>query len=1052
MAGIGESNGVDDCAKDPQPYYGYDPKCPQDFPFDEDNPMLAGNGVGHIVDANMLRDQGRSSKALILGMAFFGISAIVLFVWIFLLGGAGECKVSQLCDTRDRSSYIASESSSRKFDFLVPTKLLWISMFNGTIVLLLATLYAFSVVGERVGTSAMAEMACHIRNGAQLCLSRMSLVAMAPIVSFFVLLVVGPGWRVAGGFGIGALLVLITSYSNSKISLAGNVRTTAALLSGLVEALKVGLSTGSAIGLSIVSVGIVGLSSSYLMFQDVRCLAGFAFGVSTVALLAKISGGIFSKAADIGAGALVRTGNTSSEDDRQNPTVVADLAGDVIGSVFAGSADCFETFAASIAATALLGSSLPFFQRNQFAMCVFNHLYVDNRCGLFGYPQQLSYASYLCKTNDFYLKYPRLSVWQSNAAFVALPFLLASVGILASAIATACARLAARQGKNPEDLEPATSTVVGRIQKTNILAVILVVFGSAALCFLLFGRKSMFQQAAGLGQSRNLPVFKLSNDEAACVNTFVLPGESDNPVALPSGALTNSGRYSPVSTLGFEFGDARRTPWRLFGCILIGLLEGQLINVIAIYFTTAACPPAHAAARCEKYGAGAFIIQVFGSGMMSTLSPMVIVVASVLATYNLFEFYGIALCSVAVLSTLGINMSNMAIGPVADNAIGIARMSQPATSPDNFSAGRGLNVVGNVLQSTGKSYLNVASIMTTCGVVAALVNESGLTPSSRDLVGTPRVLGRVLQSSSTLVDTYVVASIFIGFMIPYILTGVLLTSVYGASRTVVYESRKQRRDCPEILSAQSGALPNYSRCVQHLTRVAITEMVIPFIGVILTPLILGFGFGQKALVGVLVAAIASSFLLSSLMIHSGEAWDTFKNLLESDSIDNKAICGPATTEAVSSGDMIGDAFKDTAAPCLSVSIKTMTTVGLVSVSLMEPDGRDGWIGAVLMAAFVVIGAAYSIWRLKDAKVRQTELRQGETEENGGRTPAPPKKVSPFYINSCTWGVDNVVPGSQMHEALEASEQQHGSVDPRPMPGLSDRSSMDREKLQELKQA
>lgn len=994
----------------------------------------------------MLRDQGRTSKALFLGIGFLVLSTIILVVWFFLIGGTGSCKVEQLCDTRDRTSYVSESQAPRNFEFLVPTKLLWVAMLTASIGLLVASCYAFVLLKKRVGTLAMAEFSNRIRQSAQFFFLRVLLLVAVSSVLMFILVGVGPGWRIAGGFAIGCLLSLSTCFLNSKISFAGNARVSGAALENVLIASKLGLRTGSVMGLVLAGLALVGISATYLMYEDVRAVAGFAFGASIVALASRLGGGIFSKAADIGADALVGSNGINAEDHPENPAVVADITGDVLGSIYGGAADYSASFAASIAATAMLGSSLPFFQRNQFAMCVFNHLYVDNRCGQFGYPQQLSYATFICKTDDFYLQYPRLSVWQSNALFVALPFLLASVGLLASVVATAKFHVPSDKTASESEGESTPVRYFRTAQINNVLSALLLIAGSAALCFILFGGSSSFQKAAGLGGNELLPAFKLSSDSKACMNTFLL--DSSTAVTLPSGEFADNGYYKPTSTLGFEFSQARWTAWRLFACILIGICLGQITDMIGVYYTMTAYPPMQAAERAERYGAGAYIAQVMGDGMMSTLIPMILTAASVLGTYNLFGFYGIALCSVALLSTTGVNVSTSALGTFADMAAGTLRSCRHSLPERTESSAAAMSAVACACQAAGSAAYNVSALFTACGVLAALVNESGLTPSSRDLVGTPRILGRVVQSAATLADTYVIASMFIGFCIPFIVTGLLFVSVHTISRSVVHDfKRAAAEDAAQGRKPGGGAHDRYKAYIQSLTRSSLLAVVFPFSGVIMTPLIVGFGFGQRALVGVLVSTVAASYLLSTMMIHSGGLWAVAKRK----SLEHSGLDGGAASilrkDAVRSGDAVGDVFKNTAGPVLNAYAITATLVGLVAVSAMQPDGRKGWIGAVLLLVYMVLGLAYTVWWARDSRSRSRAPAQDAGDDDEfGQIPAPAKRVSPFYERRTTYVADTVVPGSQMHDAMLAAEQEQVLGDPGRLPGMSDRDTIDRERL------
>jgi Na+/H+-translocating membrane pyrophosphatase len=1042
-------------------YYGYGPKSPQDFPFEEDKSFapLLDSSLANIVDPKMLRDHGRVSVVLLLGMAFFALSFVVLLVWFFLLGGAGECKVKRLCDVRDRSSYATGGFVPKNFEFLVPAKLVWISLAISCVGLLTAACYAFSVLRCDVGTAGMAAIAAHIHAGSYAFLTTEFLAMLLPLFVIFIIVGVGPGWRVAAGFIFGSLLSAAACYAGLSIATSGNVRTCAAAQSGALAGLKVAFRTGAVVGLAMVSLGLAGISFAYLMFQDIRTLGGFAVGASIVALFARIAGGVFAKAADIGADAVGKFEEGVPVDDPRNPASIADLVGDNVGTVAGGSADYFESFVGSIAAAALLGATLPFFHRDQYAMCVFNHLYIDARCGPFGYPQQLSYAAFVCKANDFYLKYPRLSVWQSNATFVALPFLLAAVGVLASVLATVHVRVGPAVEDEQADKAGVIRSLLRSVRVNTVLAGLLVVGGAAALCFSLFGRGSAFQRGAGLGSAENLPVFRLSDEPNACINTFLLPGSTDTSTLVPSGDFSNSGRYRPLSTIGFQFGEARQTPWRLWGCILIGLALGQAITYLAAYSTAAAYGPTQGIASAGAYGAGAVIIQGLGAGMAATVLPMALVVSSILGSYNLFGYYGVALCSVALLSTLGLTLGAVAYGPVADNAVAIAEMARPPLPRAVRKTSDALDVLGNTAAVAGGGFANVSAVLTALALLAALIHESGLTPSPRDLAGTPRLLGRVLVGSTTLagssslVDIFVVASVFIGIMLPFLFSGLVVLSVSRVARTVTFESRRQLRQVEGLRAGTSGAKPDYAHCVRTVARSAVLETVVPAAAVIMAPLIVGFGFGQMALVGMLLGAVGSGYLLSTVMSHAGGAWDNAKKLVESGHHGEGCGGGSEWHASTAAADTVGDPLKDTAGPSLNVCIKVMCAIGLVAVPIMEPDRRTGWIGAILLAVFIVCATVFGVWNVRRTSEAHAALREGDdVDADDWATTPPPKRVSPFYVAGSTWAPETVVPGSQMHEALAASGRWALPVDVSRLPGVSDRDEVDIQNLQHVKTA
>lgn len=1014
---------------DPSRYYGYELQSPQDHIFDEDDVEFGKVGC-KTLDPEMLRDNARTSITSFLAIGFTATALLVLVIWFFLIGGVGDCKVDRLCDIRDKSASSSSGFSPKNFEFLVPTKLVWLGITLGTLCLLVASFHAFFTIRKSIGSPGMAEVTGRIQTACFRIISK-EIVFMALLaVLLFILIGVGPGWRLAGAFVIGTLVSLVTCYAAVWISTSGNARTAAATGEGSHVGLKTGFRTGAIIGLVMASIAIIGVSSVYLMFEDVRALIGFATGASTVALFAMIFGAIFTNAANLAGTASTKNALHGASYTTKS---IARLLSDNVSSIFGGNADCFESLVGSITATAILGSYLPFFHRDPFAMCVFNHLYVDNQCGTFGYPRKLSYASYICKSGDFYLQYPRLSVWQSNTAFVALPFLVAAVGVLASVVSTFFVRIPVEESSDT-DVESQQETKKTRqllwsMRMNRLLTTALVLVGLFVLFFILFGPASQFQKGTGLGSEEKLPSFELSSKPGACVNSFLTAESASSPAELlPKGQFSTKGRYTPLSTLGFEFGESRQTYWRLFLCSCIGVALGQLLYFLTEYFTDTSYSTIQKLASIAFYGPGAVMLEGIGKGMLSTALSMSLVLFSVFGAYNIFGFYGVALSSVSMLSTLGLTMSGLAHEPIMHNAARISELSRPLLKTEVFEDIRALQKLGDVSTASAKVFASSAAALTGYSILAALVHESELAPSPRGLVGSPRMLGEVLFNPSSMVDVYVVVSLLIGFMLPFLFAGQILLALSRASHV---NSISFRENSP---SAESNENDDKS-FVHAVSNYALVETVLPAFIAIMAPLIVGFSFGQGALVGMLVAAIGGGYLITAMVSNSSGAWRNANTVI---------LAWKNGPESMAANPLVEDSFRDTIGPALNTFIKMIAIVGLISAPLMEPDRKNGWIGALLLALSVIFICGFGLWSARFNKRSAENIGAGDSASSVIR--APPKKVSPFYVEGPTWRRDEIFPGSQMHDALVAQSEMESHVNMQvntaSLPGLSERSEMD----------
>jgi K(+)-stimulated pyrophosphate-energized sodium pump len=1014
-------------------YYGYAPVTIQDYPFAEElkrNKM--DRDLAEIVDPAMLSDHGRTSKVLLVGIVLFCITFIILVVYLALISG---CKVEMLCDTLDNSTFVTSRYKFSTYEFPIPTKMVWMAMTVGVLGLIVSCYFGFSIIRRNVGTPRMAEIATFIKRGSLVFVAT-GLLAMAPIIlTAFVLLMSLVNPRTGGAYGIGALLSAIAFYTSVGVSVRGNVRTAAASHAGLNQGVNVVFRTGAVAGLCVISIGLTGLSAVYLMFEDVHALSGFVLGASTVALFVRIGGGIFSKSSSTGAAQVHLIQAHIDTDDPRNPGSVAKSVGKNVGEVAGMGSDLFESFVGSIVATAILGSALPFVFRDSYAMCVFNHLHIDETCGPFGYPKKLSFATYICQTDEFYNNYPILTVWQSNAAFVALPFLIALVGLLASVIATSYIHVSV----DVEDKTAATKILMRSVRANFLISIALVIAGSAAVCFGLFGHSSGFQSAPGMSNVNDLPRFQASSCKSAYLDDNL--STADKP--RPQGEIV-LGKFRPISPLGFRFGPAHQTSWRLFVCILIGLFLGMLVGFLTEYFTSSSYAPTEGIASAGQYGAGTVVVHGLGIGLLSAILPMGVIIVAILGSYNLFGHYGIALASVGLLSTAGITMTTEVTGPVSSSAGSIAKLSGLSSVMQTRTAS--LKSVGATTESVGKGFASVSGVMTAYSLLAALVQNSGLYPSPRELIGTTRSIGTRMfgdTNVSSLTDVYVVVSMLIGFMLPFMFVGLMLLAVSRATVALLGEAKRQFREIAGLRIDELGARPDHASCVGTNTRSAVVEIALPGIVTIMAPLVVGFGFGQRALIAMLTTTIGTSYMMGTTMSNAGSSWYNASLLVESGLYGEKNGSGSEWHKASATGQAVGEPFRGTSGPALNVFSKIMTSISLVSISYMQVDSTRGWVGAILFAVTVVAVTVYGLWVIYRS-FRQTELDESiRTGEEGMHVEAPPRRVSPFYSAGPMWEPSMVAPGSQMHDAMIATGNPSiVPFDASKLPGMSSRESAD----------
>lgn len=654
-------------------------------------------------------------------------------------------------------------------------------------------------------------------------------VVIASVALFFVSRFSGAShWMIVVAFIFGAIFSALAGNIGMRIATQSNVRTTQAAKTSLPQALKVSFSGGTVMGLGVAGLAVLGLSIFFLVFLNqfmgdttksfydnmsmvLETLAGFSLGAESIALFARVGGGIYTKAADVGADLVGKVEAGIPEDDPRNPATIADNVGDNVGDVAGMGADLFGSYVATVLASMVLG----------------NYIIKD-----------MSEANGAQFTDAF-----------GNMGPILLPLVIAGVGILASIVGTFFVKIKNNEAKEAE--------VQGALNLGNYVSLALTVVA----CWFLI--KQM------------LP-------ETIKMNFF---GEGIKEI--PS-------RH-------------------VFYATLVGLAVGWLISAITEYFTALGKKPVLNIVQNSSTGAATNIIAGLATGMKSTFGSVILFAAAIWGAYALAGFYGVAIAASAMMATTAMQLAIDAFGPIADNAGGVAEMSElPKEVRQRTDV---LDSVGNTTAAVGKGFAIASAALTALALFAAYVTFTGI-------------------EGINIFKADVLAALFIGGMIPVVFSALAMQSVGKAAMDMVNEVRRQFREIPGIM--EGTGQPEYGKCVDISTKAALREMMLPGAITIITPIILGFLMGAEALGGYMAGVCVSGVLWAIFQNNAGGAWDNAKKSFEAGVMINGEMTfkGSDAHKAAVTGDTVGDPFKDTSGPSMNILIKLTCLVGLVIAPLL----------------------------------------------------------------------------------------------------------------------
>ena len=704
--------------------------------------------------------------------------------------------------------------------------------------LLYMTIKKSWVMKQDPGDGNMKEISEHIYEGALAFLNAeyklLSIFVIIVSILLFIVSTIVPSthWMIVIAFIFGAVFSAFAGNIGMKIATKTNVRTTQAAISSLPKALKISFGGGTVMGLGVASLAVLGLTAFFILFYSffmsgswtnthdmtivLETLAGFSLGAESIALFARVGGGIYTKAADVGADLVGKVEADIPEDDPRNPATIADNVGDNVGDVAGMGADLFGSYVATVLAAMVLG----------------NYIIKDMGGSI----------------DDAF----------GGIGPILLPMAIAGAGIIISMIGTMLVSI--------KDNDAKENKVMGALNKGNITSIILVAISSYVLTMYM----------------------------------------------LPETLMMNF----------FGEGTIEVSSMNVFYATLVGLVVGGVISSITEYYTGLGKKPILKIVQQSSTGAATNIISGLATGMISTFPSILLFAGAIWASYEFAGFYGVAMSASAMMATTAMQLAIDAFGPIADNAGGIAEMSEQ--DPIVRERTDILDSVGNTTAATGKGFAIASAALTSLALFAAYVTFTEI-------------------DGINIFKAPVLAMLFVGGMVPVVFSALAMNAVGKAAMEMVYEVRRQFKEIPGIMEGKGK--PEYDKCVDISTKASLRQMMAPGLLTILFPLGIAFlpmlfGMDNKEIAemlgGYMAGVTVSGVLWAIFQNNAGGAWDNAKKSFEAGVEINGEMTykGSEAHKAAVTGDTVGDPFKDTSGPSMNILIKLTCLIGLVIAPIL----------------------------------------------------------------------------------------------------------------------
>ncbi len=810
---------------------------------------------------------------------------------------------------------------------------LWMVLAIAIAGLLYAGWLVGQVIGADEGTPRMREVGAAIRQGANAYLARQF---RAIILLVFVLTgliwattesIEQVAWGRAAAFFLGASFSWLVGFVGMTLAVRGNLRVAAAARTSYGAALQLGYRTGTITGMLTDGLGLLGGTLIFMVYGEhaYEVLLGFGFGGTLLALFMRVGGGIYTKAADVGADLVGKVEAGIPEDDPRNAATIADNVGDNVGDCAGMAADIFESYEVTIVAAMILG-----------------------------------YASFGHKG-------------------VIFPLLVRAIGVLGSMIST----YSVKAGPNSSSDEALHS-----VHRGFVLGSIISVVGFVALgiAYLHFDKAYFAEYPQALGGANLNPTFSALKEHFDKDNTALREQDlaaykkalGEKIKDFPEDLFEAQPFWTNLGWKGLDM----RPAWTC----LIGIILAITLNKLTSYYTHTQYEPVKSLAKACQTGHATNIIQGFAVGYESAVVTTIVIAVAILlsvfiysgAPNPIFVAYGVAMCGIGMLTLTGNTISMDVFGPVADNANGIGEMGydREEMGEENYKRARqilaDLDAVGNTTKAEtkgiaiGSAVIAAVSLFASFIAVIAVKSEAKIDTMTIDQY-------RIEAGKLSIAYPEVFVGALIGGAVPFLFSSMLIRAVGRAAFLIVKECRMQFRD-KEIWAGTKK--PDYGRVVNICTASAQSELIGPALLAILMPILVGIFLGTQALGGYLAGMIVVGQLLAVFMANAGGAWDNAKKMIEDGIYGGK---GSEAHKAAVTGDTVGDPLKDTAGPALNPLIKVMNMVALLSIVpiIAFKDKGSPWV--YLVGVLCILGIGWAVWR---SKTESKELREMEAELAG----------------------------------------------------------------------